>query len=394
MENESVSKVLRNYIESSGFTEWSFAQETGIRTKSLRQALKGRGLTFSFITDISNYTKTPPFLWLSLNHSDQFKRYINRYAGKAVPPISNLGTRVFEKLTFQRPADILYERYIIPSKLNIKEFAHRAEMSKGTILCLLNGKYGITSQIAKKLDKHGIGTNYFWIRLQVCYDVFEYFKSNSSGLKYLSQERWNSLIEYMHKAYNNQIVQPKYSKKPESLRSLILSIFKESGLSVTDWYKFFRIQKNFQKTDQNYCSEDLLLRISERFNIPIESLIEVKVKSICYGKKISSQDKTKLHYKLAANLSDKTYLSPSEMLKEFFVYPLDLTMGEFCKHINESQTSLRDLNRGISFTNTKLIVKISEATKTVPEFWSNQVLYHSIRLYSAYSSNPLKSKKS
>jgi len=393
VENENVSKVLRNYIESSGFTEWSFAKETGIRLGILRKALKGRGLTFSFITDISNYSRTPPFFWLSLNHNDQFNRFTSKYIGKEVLPISNLVTRNFE--TFQCPGYILNDRYIIPSKLNIKEFAHRVQISKDTILCLINGKYGITVEIAKKLNKHEIGSNYFWIRLQVCFNVFTYFNSNSLRLKYLSQERWNSFIGYMRKAYNNQVIEPRYSiKKPESLRSFILSMFKESGLSVTDWYRFFRIKKNFLFNDPNHCSEDLMLRISERFKIPIETLIEVKVRSICYGKKISSEDKTKLHYKLAANLSDKTYLSPSEMLKEFFVYPLNLTIRDFCKHINVGQTSLRYLNHGISFTNTKLIVKISEATKTTPEFWSSQVLHHTIRLYNAYAATPIKSNNS
>ncbi|WP_022949774.1 HigA family addiction module antitoxin [Methylohalobius crimeensis] len=70
------------------------------------------------------------------------------------------------------PGEILKETVLDPLELSITEAAERLAMSRVALSRVLNGKAGISPDLAIRLEKAGVSTARFWINLQANYDLW------------------------------------------------------------------------------------------------------------------------------------------------------------------------------------------------------------------------------
>lgn len=70
------------------------------------------------------------------------------------------------------PGEILKETVLEPLNLSVTEAAARLAMSRVALSRVLNGKAGISSDLAVRLEIAGVGTARFWINLQANYDLW------------------------------------------------------------------------------------------------------------------------------------------------------------------------------------------------------------------------------
>ena len=71
------------------------------------------------------------------------------------------------------PGEILKDLYIIPLNLTITEVAVGLHVARKTLSELINGKYGISSDMAIRLAKAFSTTPESWLNLQQQYDIWE-----------------------------------------------------------------------------------------------------------------------------------------------------------------------------------------------------------------------------
>lgn len=70
------------------------------------------------------------------------------------------------------PGEILKETVLEPLGLSVTEAADRLAMSRVALSRVLNGKAGISPNLALRLEKAGASTARFWINLQSNYDLW------------------------------------------------------------------------------------------------------------------------------------------------------------------------------------------------------------------------------
>jgi len=70
------------------------------------------------------------------------------------------------------PGEILKETVFIPLNLPVAEAARRLSMSRVALSRVLNGKAGISPELALRLEKAGVSTARFWMNLQDNYDLW------------------------------------------------------------------------------------------------------------------------------------------------------------------------------------------------------------------------------
>ena len=70
------------------------------------------------------------------------------------------------------PGEILKSEVIAPLSLSVTEAAERLAMSRVALSRVLNGKAGISPDLAVRLEKAGVSTARFWINLQANYDLW------------------------------------------------------------------------------------------------------------------------------------------------------------------------------------------------------------------------------
>lgn len=75
------------------------------------------------------------------------------------------------------PGEILREGYFIPLELKIAPTAKLLGVTRSALSNILNGKSGISPQMAFKLGKAFNSDPYFWINLQVNYDMAQASKT-------------------------------------------------------------------------------------------------------------------------------------------------------------------------------------------------------------------------
>ena len=74
--------------------------------------------------------------------------------------------------THPHPGEILKETVVEPLELSVTEAAARLAMSRVALSRVLNGKAGISPDLALRLEKAGASTARFWINLQANYDLW------------------------------------------------------------------------------------------------------------------------------------------------------------------------------------------------------------------------------
>jgi len=70
------------------------------------------------------------------------------------------------------PGEIIREEIFAPLGLSVTEAADRLAMSRVALSRVLNGKAGISPDLAVRLEKAGVSTARFWIGLQANYDLW------------------------------------------------------------------------------------------------------------------------------------------------------------------------------------------------------------------------------
>lgn len=70
------------------------------------------------------------------------------------------------------PGEILKETVFDALDISVTEAARRLALSRVALSRVLNGKGGISPDLALRLEKAGVGTARFWISLQANYDLW------------------------------------------------------------------------------------------------------------------------------------------------------------------------------------------------------------------------------
>ncbi|HSH84559.1 MAG TPA: HigA family addiction module antitoxin [Guyparkeria sp.] len=70
------------------------------------------------------------------------------------------------------PGEILKEEVITPLGLSVTETAERLSMSRVALSRVLNGKAGISPDLAVRLEKAGVSTARAWLAMQANYDLW------------------------------------------------------------------------------------------------------------------------------------------------------------------------------------------------------------------------------
>ena len=71
------------------------------------------------------------------------------------------------------PGEILREDVIAPLAISVTEAADRLAMSRVALSRVLNGKAGISPDLAVRLELAGAGTAQAWVAMQANYDLWQ-----------------------------------------------------------------------------------------------------------------------------------------------------------------------------------------------------------------------------
>ena len=74
--------------------------------------------------------------------------------------------------THPHPGEYLKEMVLDPLGLSVTEAAERLSMTRPALSKVLNGKTGISPNLAVRLEKAGVGAARFWVNLQANYDLW------------------------------------------------------------------------------------------------------------------------------------------------------------------------------------------------------------------------------
>lgn len=71
------------------------------------------------------------------------------------------------------PGEVLREDVIAPLGLSVTDAADRLAMSRVALSRVLNGKAGISPDLAVQLEQAGAGTAQAWVAMQANYDLWQ-----------------------------------------------------------------------------------------------------------------------------------------------------------------------------------------------------------------------------
>jgi len=69
------------------------------------------------------------------------------------------------------PGTMLKEDVLLPLGLGVTETARKLGMSRVALSRVLNGRAGISPELAIRLEEAGVSTARFWLNLQINYDL-------------------------------------------------------------------------------------------------------------------------------------------------------------------------------------------------------------------------------
>ncbi|OOH86208.1 addiction module antidote protein, HigA family [Pasteurellaceae bacterium 15-036681] len=80
------------------------------------------------------------------------------------------------------PGIILYDGFIEPNNISIKELATHLGFSRETISRLIHGKTPMTANLALALEDAGISRANLWLNLQSAYDLWQIKQTRKSTI--------------------------------------------------------------------------------------------------------------------------------------------------------------------------------------------------------------------
>ncbi len=69
------------------------------------------------------------------------------------------------------PGEMLREDVLVPLGLEVTEAAQRLGLARTTLSRIINGKSGISPDLAIRLERAGVSTARFWMNLQSNYEL-------------------------------------------------------------------------------------------------------------------------------------------------------------------------------------------------------------------------------
>ena len=78
------------------------------------------------------------------------------------------------------PGEILSELYFEPLNLTVTEAAVKLLISRPNLSAIINGKAGISPQMALKLAKAFNTTPHYWLTLQANYDLWQVLENDDA----------------------------------------------------------------------------------------------------------------------------------------------------------------------------------------------------------------------
>ena len=69
------------------------------------------------------------------------------------------------------PGELLREDVLVPLGIEVTDAAQRLGMSRTTLSRVINGRAGISPDLAVRLERAGVSTARFWMTLQANYEL-------------------------------------------------------------------------------------------------------------------------------------------------------------------------------------------------------------------------------
>ena len=69
------------------------------------------------------------------------------------------------------PGELLREDVLVPLGIEVTDAAQRLGMSRTTLSRVINGRAGISPDLAVRLERAGVSTARFWMTLQTNYEL-------------------------------------------------------------------------------------------------------------------------------------------------------------------------------------------------------------------------------
>ena len=69
------------------------------------------------------------------------------------------------------PGELLREDVLLALDIEVTDAAHRLGMSRTTLSRVINGRAGISPDLAVRLERAGVSTARFWMTLQTNYEL-------------------------------------------------------------------------------------------------------------------------------------------------------------------------------------------------------------------------------
>lgn len=85
------------------------------------------------------------------------------------------------------PGEILRETVFEPLELSVTDAAERLSMSRVALSRVVNGKAGISPDLALRLEKAGVSTARFWVNLQANYDLWQAMRHDQPPVRPLQE---------------------------------------------------------------------------------------------------------------------------------------------------------------------------------------------------------------
>lgn len=85
------------------------------------------------------------------------------------------------------PGELLREDVLAPLGLSVTEAAQRLAMSRVALSRVLNGRAGISPDLAVRLERAGVSTARFWINLQANYDLAQAMRHKQPPVRSLQK---------------------------------------------------------------------------------------------------------------------------------------------------------------------------------------------------------------
>jgi addiction module HigA family antidote len=91
--------------------------------------------------------------------------------------------------THPHPGEMLKELVFDDLGISVTEAAERLAMTRPSLSKVLNGRAGISPNLAVRLEKAGVSTARFWINLQANYDLWRVMKQKQPPIRALYTKR-------------------------------------------------------------------------------------------------------------------------------------------------------------------------------------------------------------